>query len=60
MLHKRRRSLGDVDMATVVAKSNLVDARQTPVPGFDNQCGGKVEALLLGGLTLRIKAAYTG
>jgi hypothetical protein len=47
-------------MATVVAKSNLVDARQTPVPGFDNQCGGKVEALLLGGLTLRIKGADAG
>ena len=47
-------------MATVVAKSNLVDVCQTPVPGFDNQCGGKVEALLLGGLTVCIKGAYAG
>jgi hypothetical protein len=60
LLHKRRWTLSDVDTATVGAKSNLVDACQTLVPGFDNQCGGKIEALLLGRLTLRIKGAYAG
>jgi hypothetical protein len=52
--------LSDADTATVVAKNNLVDACQTLAPGFDDNCGGKVEALLLGRLTVCIKGAYAG